>query len=122
MQKSTNLLTPIKHYGEQITHIYKITHNNITIMRKKLKQKDEILNARKKHKKKKIAVEKKFVFITKETLELVEKTKAETAVKKMHNQPRKRSVQEILKNEKNEILKGKNNNSDSDCIILKPRK
>ena len=71
---------------------------------------------------KKIIVEKKFVFITKEVLELVEEIKVKIAVKKMHKQPRKHSVQEILKNEKDEILKDENNSSDSDCIILRPRK
>ena len=90
-------------------------------MHKKLKQKNKICNARKKHKKK-IIVEKKFVFITKEMLELVEEVKIKTVVKKTHKQPQKHSIQEILKNEKNEILKNENNNSDSDCIMLRPRK
>ena len=123
LQKSTDLFTLIKCYDEQITCVYEMAHNNITIMHKKLKQKNKIFNARKKRKKeKKIVVEKKFVFTTKKMLELMEETKAETAVKKTHKQPRKRSIQEILENEKNEILKDENNSSDSDCIVPKPRK
>ena len=96
-------------------------HNNIIIIHEKLEQKNKIFNAHKKYKKK-IAVEKKFVFITKEMLELVKETELEIAVKKAHKQPRKHSVQEILKNEENEVLKDENNSSDSDCIILRPRK
>ena len=100
-----------------------MTHDNITIMREKLKQKDKILNARKKHKKgKRIAVEGEFVFITKEMLEMVEEMKVKTAIKKVEKQPQKCSVQEILKDEENEVLKDENNNSDSDCIVLRPRK
>ena len=57
-------------------------------MCEELKQKDEIFNARKKCKKRKrIAVEGKFVFVTKEVLELVEEMKAEIAVKKARKQP-----------------------------------
>ena len=46
-----------------------------------------------------------FVFITKKMLELVEEMEAKTAVKKTHKQPRKCSIQEILKDEKDEVLK-----------------
>ena len=73
-------------------------------------------------KKKRITVEKKFVFITKEMLELVEEIKTEITIKKAHKQPRKHSVQELLKDEENERLKDENNNSNSDCIVLRPRK
>ena len=71
---------------------------------------------------KKKSVIKKFVFTTKEMLELVEKIKVETAIKKAHKQPRKHSVQKILEDEENKVLKDENNNSDSDCIVLRPRK
>ena len=73
-------------------------------------------------KKKRIAVERKFVFIIKKMLELVEEMEMEIIIKKMYKQPQKDSIQDILKNEKNKILKNENNNSNSDCIILKLRK
>ena len=72
--------------------------------------------------KKKNCCGKKSVFIFKEMLELVEEMEVEIAVKKACKQPRKRSVQEILKDEEDEILKNENNNSDFDCIVLRPRK
>ena len=59
---------------------------------------------------------------TKEVLELVKEMEVETAVKKVHKQPRKCSVQEILKDEKDEVLEDEDNNSDSDCIVFRPRK
>ena len=98
-----------------------MAHSNIIIMCEKLKLKDKILNTHKKHKKK-IAVEGKFVFITKEMLELVEEAEAETAIKKACKQLRKCSIQEILEDEEDEILEDENNSSASNCIILRPRK
>ena len=62
--------------------------------------------------KKRIVVERKFVFITKEVLELVEKIEAKTAVKKVYKQPRKHSVQEILEDEEDEILEDEDDSSD----------
>ena len=62
------------------------------------------------------------MFIIKEILELMEETEVEIAVKKMYKQPRKHSIQKILEDEKNEILKDEDNSSDSDCIIFRLRK
>ena len=52
-------------------------------MCEKLKQKNKNLNARKKRKKKRIIVGRKFVFITKKMLELMEEMEAKIAIKKM---------------------------------------
>ena len=54
------------------------------------------------------------MFIIEKTLELVKKTEMKIAIKKTHKQPQKYSVQKILENEKNKVLKNKNNNSDFD--------
>ena len=91
-------------------------------MRKKLKQKNNLFNARKKHKtNKKIAI-KKFVFIIEEILQLVKKTKTKNTTKKMCKKPRKHPIQKILEDNENETLKNENNSSNSDCIVLRPRK
>ena len=73
-------------------------------------------------KKKRIVMEKKFVFITKEMLELVEEIKMGIAIKKMYKQPQKCSIQEILENEEDEVLENENSSSDFDCIVFRPRK
>ena len=114
---------PVRRYGERIARVYEIAHSNITTMRKELKQKDELLNARKRRKKgKRIAVEGKFVFTTEEVLQLVKEAEAETATKKARKQPRKRPIQEILEDEEDEVLENEASSSDSDCIVLMPRK
>ena len=72
--------------------------------------------------KKRIVVKRIFVFITKKVLELVKEMEAKIAVKKMHKQPWKHSIQEILKDEEDEELEDENNSSDSDCIVFRLRK
>ena len=52
----------------------------------------------------------------------MEKIKTKTAGKKVCKQPRKHSVQEILKNEKIKVLEDEDKDSDSDCIVLGLRK
>ena len=123
LQKSTNLPSPVKRYGERIACAYEMAHSNITTMREKLKQKDDLLNARKKRKtSKRIAVKGKFVFTTEKVLQLVKKAEAENATKKMRKRPRKRPIQEVLEDNEDETLENEDNSSDSDCIVLRPRK
>ena len=52
----------------------------------------------------------------------MEEIRIKIAIKKIHKQPRKCSIQEILQNKENEVLKDENNSSDSDCIVLRLRK
>ena len=92
-------------------------------MHEKLKQKNDLFNACKKCKiNKRIVVKKKFVFTTEKVLQLVKKTEAENATKKMRKRPRKRPIQEVLEDNENETLENEDNNSNFDCIILRPRK
>ena len=69
MQKLTDLVLLIRRYGKWITRVYEMVYSNMTTMREELKQKDKLLNARKKRKtNQRIAVEGKFVFTTEEVL------------------------------------------------------
>ena len=100
-----------------------MAHNNITTMRKELKQKNDLFNARKKRKiSKRIAVKGKFVFTTEEVLQLMKEAEAENTAKKMRKKPRKRPIQEVLEDNEDETLENEDNSSDSDCIVLRPRK
>ena len=62
------------------------------------------------------------MFTTEKILQLIKKTKTKNTTKKMHKKPQKCPIQEILKDNENETLKNENNNSDFDCIVLRPRK
>ena len=119
LQESTNLFSPVKHYGERIAHIYETTHSDIIMMRKEFKQQNEFLNACKKQKTgKKIALERKFVFTTEEILHVVKETKATITAKQSRKQPRKHSIQKFLENEKDGMLETESDNSCSDCIVV----
>ena len=123
LQESADLPSPVRRYGERIIRAYEMAHSNITTMREELRQKDELLNARKKRKTgKRIAVEGKFVFTTEEVLQIVKNAEAATAAKKAHKQPRKRSIQEVLEDEEDELLENESSSSESGCIVLRPRR
>ena len=62
------------------------------------------------------------MFITEEVLQLVKEVEAENATKKMCKKPRKCPIQEVLEDNEDETLENEDNSSDSDCIVLRPRK
>ena len=96
-------------------------YNNKIIMHKELKQKNEIFNARKKCKKKELLWKENLCLLS-NVFGIGERNNNKIATKKMHKQPRKCSIQGILEDEEDEILKNENNSSDFDCIIFRPRK
>ena len=63
-QKSTNLFSQIKCYGEWIVYIYKIIYINMIKMRKTFKQQKKFIKTRQKCNRGKCITSKKFVFIT----------------------------------------------------------
>ena len=84
LQESIDLFSLIKRYGEWIVCVYEITHNDIIMMYKKLKQQNEFFNVCKKWKmNKKIALEKKFMFITEEMLQVMKETKTAMTAKQL---------------------------------------
>jgi hypothetical protein len=75
---SSNIETPIKRYIERLEVAFERTTSENTLLRKELTEARELLRVRKECKKgKRVAVKGKFVFNTKEILELVEKAEVE---------------------------------------------
>ena len=82
LQKSTDLLSPAKRYGERMTQMYEIIHNEMITMRKELKQQKKLFETHKKcSKNKKIALQDKFVFTTEEMLQIAKEAKSINATK-----------------------------------------
>ena len=102
---------------------YKITYSTVTTIRKKLKQKNELLNTRKKRKRgKRVAIKGKFVFITKEVLKVVQNTETAVTVKNTRKRPRQRFIEHYIDKEEDEVSESETNNSESDCIVIKSSK
>ena len=93
------------------------------IMRKELKQQKELLNARKKHSKgKRIALQNKFMFTIEEVLEIAKKAESVNAAKNTRKRPRRELVQEDIADEDLEASENNSDSSESDCIVVMPRK
>lgn len=71
---------------------------------------------------KKIALQGKFVFSTKEVLEIAKAAEAETAAKKAIKQPRKRKIEEIFEEDELEVSNEYSSDSDLSCIVVAARK
>ena len=103
--------------------MYKIIHNEMITMCKELKQPKKFLETYKKcSKNKKIALQNKFMFMTKEILQIAKETKSVSVTKSAQKQSRECPIQAVLDNEEEEMLDNNFNGSDSDCIIVATRR
>ena len=119
LQELIDLLSPTRCYGERMTQVYEMVHNEMITMRKELKQQKKFFEACKKcSKNKKIALQSKFVFMIEEMLQITKETKSINATKSVQKRLRKRPIQAVLDNEEEEMLDNNSNGSDSDCIIV----
>jgi hypothetical protein len=78
--RSSTLETPVKRYIERAGVAFERTTSEVALLRKELTEARELLRIRKERKKgKRVAVKGKFVFNTKEILELVEEAEVEAS-------------------------------------------
>jgi hypothetical protein len=81
--RSSTLETPVKRYIERSGAAFERTTTEVTLLRKEDAEFKELLRVRKERKKgKRVAIKGRFVFNTKEILELVEKAEAEVLKEK----------------------------------------
>jgi hypothetical protein len=117
--RSSTLETPIKRYIERSGAALERTTSENTLLRKENTEFRELLRVRKEHKRgKRVAVKGKFVFNTKEILELVEKAEAEasrgTAKKTRTTSDTTPEIEDKGEEDINEEIY----ESESDCIIV----
>ena len=89
--RSSTLETPVKRYIERARVDFERTTSKVALLRKELTEARELLRVYKECKKgKRVVVKGKFVFNTKEILELVEEVEVE--VKALKGRPKKRRI------------------------------
>ena len=126
--RSSNIKTPIKRYIERLGEAFERIASENALLRKELYEARELLQVRKKRKKeKRVAVKGKFVFNTKEILELVEEAEAEASKGKLKKRRTTRATTPEIEDEEEEGIEESIYESGSDCIIvassrLNPRK
>jgi hypothetical protein len=116
---SSNLETPVKRYIERSGAAFERTTSENTLLQKELTEARELLRVRKERKKgKRVAVKGKFVFNTKEILELVEEAEVEASKGKAKKRRTIRAISLEDEEEEEEGIENSEYESESDCIIV----
>jgi hypothetical protein len=117
--RSSNIETPVKRYIERSGVAFERTTSENTLLRKELTEARELLRVRKERKKgKRVAVKGKFVFNTKEILELVEEAEAEASKGKSKKRRTTRAITPEIEDEEEEYIDEDIYESEGDCIIV----
>ena len=118
-----NLPSPARRYTERVTRAYEVTHSELITARKQITEQQKLLTSRKQRTKgKRIALKGKFVFSTKEVLEIARTAEAETRARTTKKQSRKRTIGLVDEEEEDQILENDSSSSESDCIIISSRR
>jgi hypothetical protein len=98
---------------------FKRTTSENALLRKELTEARELLQVRKERKKgKRVAIKGKFVFNTKEILELVEEAEVEASKGKSKRRRTTRATTPVIEDEEEEGIEESIYESESDCIIV----
>ena len=117
--RSSTLETPIKRYIERAGVAFERTTSEVALLRKELTEARELLRVRKERKKgKRVAIKGKFVFNTKEILELVEEAEAEATKGKSKKRRTIKAITPEIEDEEEESIENSIYESESDCIIV----
>jgi hypothetical protein len=117
--RSSTLETPVKRFIEWSGAAFERTTSENALLRKELTEARELLRVRKERKKgKRVAIKGKFVFNTKEILELVEEAEAEVSKGKSKRRRTTRTTTSIIEDEEEEGIEESIYDSESDCIIV----
>jgi hypothetical protein len=117
--RSSTLETPVKQYIERSgLALERITSEN-TLLQRENAEFRELLQVRKQRKKgKRVVVKGKFVFNTKEILELIEEAEAEASKRKSKKRRTTSSTTPEIRDEEEEGIDESIYESESDCIIV----
>jgi hypothetical protein len=117
--RSSTLETPVKRYIERAGAAFERTTSEVALLRKENTEFRELLRVRKERKKgKRVAIKGKFVFNTKEILELVEEAEVEASKGKSKKRGTTRAITPEIEDEEEEDIEEDISESESDCIIV----
>jgi hypothetical protein len=117
--RSSTLETPVKRCIERAGVAFERTTSEVVLLRKELTEARELLRVRKERKKgKRVAVKGKFVFNTKEILDLVEEAEVEASKGKSKKRRTTRAMTPRIGDEEEEGIENSIYKSEGDCIIV----
>lgn len=122
LKSTEDIPFPVKRYTEQMTCAFEMMHSKLITMCKQVKEQEKLLSTRKAQTKgKRVALKRRFMFSTKEVLEIAKVVEADSSSKKLCGQPHKHPVEEVLKDEEDKVLGKLSSDSNSDCIVVAVR-
>lgn len=123
LSKASSVGSPIKRYAERMTRAFEATQSELTTLRKRIAEQDELLRTRKAREKgKRVALKGRFMFSTEEVLQIAREAEEETAATKGRRRPRKRPVSVEIEKSGGKVLEDVSSGSESDCIVVGKKK
>jgi len=121
--RSSTLETPVKRYIERSGVAFERTTSENALLRKEIAEYRELLRVRKERKNgKRVAIKGKFVFNTKEILEVVEKAEVEASKRKAKKRRTTKAINPEVEEEQEEDNEENTSESESDCIVIVSRR
>jgi hypothetical protein len=121
--RSSTLETPVKQYIKRLGAAFERTVSEVALLRKENAEYRELSQVRKERKKgKHVAIKGKFVFNTKEILEVVEKAEAEALKEESKKRRTTKVITPEIKEEEEEGIEESIYESESDCIVVVSRR
>jgi polynucleotide 5'-kinase involved in rRNA processing len=119
IDRSSTLETPVKRYIKRSGAAFERITSENPILRKENTEFRELSRVRKERKKgKRVAIKGKFVFNTKEILELTEEVEVEASKGKSKRRRTTRATTPVIEDEEEEGIEESIYESESDCIIV----
>jgi hypothetical protein len=121
--RSSTLETPVKRYIERSGAAFERTTSENALLRKEIAEYRELSRVRKERKNgKRVAIKGKFVFNTKEILEVVEKAEVEASKRKVKKRRTTKAINPEIEEEQEEDNEENTSESESDCIVVVSRR
>ena len=121
--RSSTLETPVKQYIERSEAAFERTTSKNTLLQKEIAEYRELSWVRKEHKNgKRVAIKGKFVFNTKEILEVVKKAEVEASKRKVKKRRTTKAINPEIEEEQEEDNEENTSESESDCIVIVSRR
>lgn len=119
LRKKTALLSPARRYNERALTLGEIALSDNIILRKRLADAEALLTVRKKRKNgKRIMLKDKYVFSTREVLEIAKEAEVQASHKKGGRKPRKQLNSVKIDSDDEEVLENGSSEYESDCIVV----
>jgi hypothetical protein len=123
VRNATNLPSPVKRYITRLTSSFKKSNTRVALLEKENTEIWELLRYRKERMKgKRVAIKGKFVFNTREILDVVKKAEAEASTRKLKKRRRTKSPSPEIEDKVEEVFEILSEESEGECIIVASRR